>query len=110
MRLATIFAFSAAAVSALTSGGKEATKRLQGRRRALNPVYSETTTKFMNKVKGRKLDLPLRWALVRIGKMLHAKILRGRASTAHSVSCPRPQSTNPGTIPAAPDLHRSRRR
>ena len=29
MRLATIFAFSAAAVSALTSGGKEATKRLQ---------------------------------------------------------------------------------
>ena len=43
-----------------------------------NPVYSETTTKFMNKVKGRKLDLPLRWALVRIGKMLHAK-----AFTAH---------------------------
>ena len=29
MRLATLFAFSAAAVSALTSGGKEATKRLQ---------------------------------------------------------------------------------
>ena len=28
MRLATLFAFSAAAVSALTSGGKEATKRL----------------------------------------------------------------------------------
>ena len=48
-----------------------------------NPVYSETVTKFMNKVKGRKLDLPLRWALVRIGKMLHAKILQGRASTAH---------------------------
>jgi hypothetical protein len=29
MRLATLVAFSAAAVSALTSGGKEATKRLQ---------------------------------------------------------------------------------
>ena len=63
MRLATLFALLAAAVtSALTSGGKEATKRLQvwdsGRRaEALREASSESKTKperVVNAVRGER--------------------------------------------------------